>query len=526
MQSLALALSVLWIGVKVTRAVDLSWTSGISGHRTPERDHTLARKPLCCTAHPPANDTVQVADEICLARRVAVSAVTKTRTTMHPCLITAADMDLVVVTFNYRVGPYGFLASEEIQKDGDTNIGLLDQRKVLQWFGGDPGHVVLARDSAGAESITLHLPRFPGSRHDALVERVGCANENNTLACFRVTDTNILQGSHTSIPFPGRKNASYSSHNPIVDGDFLGKFFKVPSVFGDDTNEGTIFTPSNLSTIADIDNFLLDNFPNLNASMLDTINELYSRDCIRRDEVHMPRTNVHRRIGTTNPEDQEIGLGVFHTVEVSAIWGSNNTEGEAPDQIPPSSYTTSRSYPSCKATGQASYGRSILTRTEHLERLSESSLDMNNRGSCLKRTRQGNGGVPADQRWKDTYFDPRMGHIDSRMDLSKLEHQKRVPPPPSPSPKKEGDFACVAHGAVSPHHYICQSKYFAPSYILRHRFCVNKTDENCLPFLGGRGRLFWLTYVVVIDVLLCRSQESFANLGPSLPNMPHQKGLT
>lgn len=49
-------------------------------------------------------------------------------------LIQAADLDLVVVTFNYRVGPYGFLASKEVQQDGDLNTGLLDQRKVLEWI--------------------------------------------------------------------------------------------------------------------------------------------------------------------------------------------------------------------------------------------------------------------------------------------------------------------------------------------------------------------------------------------------------
>ena len=48
-------------------------------------------------------------------------------------LIAAADMDLVVVTFNYRVGPYGFLASKEVLANGNTNVGLFDQRKALEW---------------------------------------------------------------------------------------------------------------------------------------------------------------------------------------------------------------------------------------------------------------------------------------------------------------------------------------------------------------------------------------------------------
>lgn len=39
----------------------------------------------------------------------------------------------MLVNFNYRVGAYGFLASEKIKKDGALNAGLLDQRKALEW---------------------------------------------------------------------------------------------------------------------------------------------------------------------------------------------------------------------------------------------------------------------------------------------------------------------------------------------------------------------------------------------------------
>lgn len=40
---------------------------------------------------------------------------------------------LVFVNFNYRVGLLGFLASEDVIENGDLNVGLLDQRKVLEW---------------------------------------------------------------------------------------------------------------------------------------------------------------------------------------------------------------------------------------------------------------------------------------------------------------------------------------------------------------------------------------------------------
>lgn len=48
-------------------------------------------------------------------------------------LIKASGDNIVVVTFNYRVGPYGFLASEEVESRASLNNGLKDQRKALQW---------------------------------------------------------------------------------------------------------------------------------------------------------------------------------------------------------------------------------------------------------------------------------------------------------------------------------------------------------------------------------------------------------
>jgi len=48
-------------------------------------------------------------------------------------LIEASGFNIVIVNFNYRVGPYGFLASEEVLAGGSINNGLKDQRKALEW---------------------------------------------------------------------------------------------------------------------------------------------------------------------------------------------------------------------------------------------------------------------------------------------------------------------------------------------------------------------------------------------------------
>lgn len=49
-------------------------------------------------------------------------------------LVRESADDIVFVEFNYRVGALGFLASDQVLADGDLNVGLLDQRKLLHWI--------------------------------------------------------------------------------------------------------------------------------------------------------------------------------------------------------------------------------------------------------------------------------------------------------------------------------------------------------------------------------------------------------
>src|SRR5690348_7091157 len=73
---------------------------------------------------------------------------------------------LVVVTINYRLGPFGFLAHKSLDaedpKEPSGNYGLLDQQAALKWvkdnigaFGGDPHKVTVAGESAGGISIGM-----------------------------------------------------------------------------------------------------------------------------------------------------------------------------------------------------------------------------------------------------------------------------------------------------------------------------------------------------------------------------------
>lgn len=42
-------------------------------------------------------------------------------------------MNIVVVTLNYRVGPYGFLSSQEVEQEASLNNGLKDIIQALKW---------------------------------------------------------------------------------------------------------------------------------------------------------------------------------------------------------------------------------------------------------------------------------------------------------------------------------------------------------------------------------------------------------
>ncbi|PKX89151.1 carboxylesterase family protein [Aspergillus novofumigatus IBT 16806] len=92
-------------------------------------------------------------------------------------LIQQADNNLIVVTINYRLGAFGFLAGEPLRTQGVFNAGLHDQRAALAWvqayihlLGGDPDSVSAWGESAGGGSLMYHLIA-EGGKLDPLFRR-------------------------------------------------------------------------------------------------------------------------------------------------------------------------------------------------------------------------------------------------------------------------------------------------------------------------------------------------------------------
>ncbi|XP_060524235.1 juvenile hormone esterase-like [Cylas formicarius] len=72
------------------------------------------------------------------------------------------EKDVIVVTFNYRVGPFGLLSTGDLVIPG--NAGMKDQVLALKWtnenieaFGGDPSQVTVFGQSAGGSACGLQV---------------------------------------------------------------------------------------------------------------------------------------------------------------------------------------------------------------------------------------------------------------------------------------------------------------------------------------------------------------------------------
>jgi len=101
-------------------------------------------------------------------------------------------LGVVVVSANYRLGPFGFLAhpalTAESEHHASGNYGLLDQLHALKWvrenvslFGGDPGRITVMGHSAGAVDTCLLMasPLAAGLFQRAIMQSGDCQSVLN-----------------------------------------------------------------------------------------------------------------------------------------------------------------------------------------------------------------------------------------------------------------------------------------------------------------------------------------------------------
>jgi para-nitrobenzyl esterase len=202
-----------------------------------------------------------------------------------------ARQGVVLVTINYRLGPFGYFAHPLLSKESphgvSGNYGHLDQIAALQWvqkniaaFGGDPQCVTIFGESAGAMSVCRLMvsPQAVGlfqraiaesggvhgrNRHlretrllqpsmeaegERLAKALGCDQAEKPLVALRAKSADELLAAANPAQGLYGKGTKYG---PIVDGWTIpddpgamfdqGKQHDVPFMMGANADEGTLF---------------------------------------------------------------------------------------------------------------------------------------------------------------------------------------------------------------------------------------------------------------------------------------------
>ncbi|VVC43776.1 Carboxylesterase type B, conserved site,Carboxylesterase, type B,Carboxylesterase type B [Cinara cedri] len=226
------------------------------------------------------------------------------------------DKDIILVTFNYRLGILGFLSTEDKHLPG--NYGMKDQVLALKWvqkninvFGGDSNRVTIFGESAGSVSVGLHLlsPMSKGLFHKAIMESstplnlwgvtppglakrrasnvstvVGCSEDPEKMVeCLRRVPAAVLVDVYTN--FYEWRNYPILNFSPVVEcrhlcnehhESFLTKYppleFKqesnVPVLIGHTSSEGGIFVSRMYNATDLVYTELKDNFNYYFSSMI------------------------------------------------------------------------------------------------------------------------------------------------------------------------------------------------------------------------------------------------------------------
>ncbi|KAJ7210644.1 alpha/beta-hydrolase [Mycena haematopus] len=253
----------------------------------------------------------------------------RTRDAPPENILLSSANPVIFVTFEYRLGQFGFLAGTPVHQSGQLNAGLLDQRAGLEWvqqyiskFGGDPSQVTIWGQSAGAGSVSYHLIAEGGHNKNLFVRAIGdsppvlylphytdtfiedlfaqfaglagCGSSGNgpaIMACLRAAKTGTIATAGRDTL--ANLTSSLYPFGPIADGGFIrerpieafrnGRFVHVPVISNSD--EGSNWsaslpnpaanTSSPDATETTVYNFIAGQYPTFNQPSFQTAIRLF-----------------------------------------------------------------------------------------------------------------------------------------------------------------------------------------------------------------------------------------------------------
>lgn len=237
----------------------------------------------------------------------------------------AESGDVILVSFNYRVGAMGFLDFSSFSTPDvvfESNCGLRDQIAALEWvrdhissFGGDPGEVTVFGESSGAGSITtlMTCPAAQGLFHRAIaqsppatsvygrerarsvalrfLELISIAPEDAGELVDTDLDLIIKAGDELVNEIPTRIPGTLAMA-PVVDRDLLPRYpvaafqkgyaHRIPLIIGSNKDEASIFKfmksplmPVSAQSVEAMLQALADDHPDISPTRLAEIMSAY-----------------------------------------------------------------------------------------------------------------------------------------------------------------------------------------------------------------------------------------------------------
>lgn len=197
----------------------------------------------------------------------------------------AEQTNTIVVSINYRLGAFGYLALPQLDAEtpaGSGNWGLMDQLQSLKWvrkeigaFGGDTKRVTIAGQSAGASAVCAMLATPSAKRYfqRAIIESgpcrsnatreaaektglnfahaAGCTDDAAILNCLRLAWTGNLVAAEQKYVVNSRvAGGSFLPQNPR-DAIANGTWNRVPVLIGNVRNENRLLSVANYKITAD-----------------------------------------------------------------------------------------------------------------------------------------------------------------------------------------------------------------------------------------------------------------------------------
>ncbi|KAL7619528.1 hypothetical protein AAE478_010068 [Parahypoxylon ruwenzoriense] len=234
-------------------------------------------------------------------------------------------LPIIYVAINYRVGIFGFAASDPLRDEGSMNAGLLDQYLGLQWvrdhigsFGGNPDDVTLFGQNVGWTNIQLQLTAYGGGAEPLfnqailqsgptiggisltagitdnntaqVVQTVNCTsssrNGQEELSCLRSLPMSTLNTAALTYSYMFSSHGGIGTFRPTAPSTFIpdapsallksGRFRKgVDIIIGWNENDGSLFIPQTLNGTEAFTETIAGLFPGLSQPNLQALSQIY-----------------------------------------------------------------------------------------------------------------------------------------------------------------------------------------------------------------------------------------------------------